>query len=229
MIESTHILLIEDEPFLAKVIKDSLEQRSYKVTHVGDGRTAFRVFQEEIFALCVVDVMLPQIDGFTLVKKIRTLNSHVPVLFLTARTATKDVIEGYGTGGNDYLKKPFSLDELFLRVNELLRRDNSLVSTVKAALSIGHYQFIPHKQLLLLANQEDIRLSHRETQLLQLLYDYKNRILARKQVLLTVWGDDNIYNARTMDVYINKLRKHLKADHSIEIINLRGVGYKLIC
>jgi two-component system, OmpR family, response regulator TrcR len=229
MTDPAHILLVEDEPFLAQVIKDSLEQHRYRVTHVGDGRTAFRLFEQAPFSLCIVDVMLPQIDGFTLVRQIRTLNSQVPVLFLTARTATKDVIEGYGSGGNDYLKKPFSLDELFLRVNELLRRDNNPVATAETVLAIGQYGFIPPKQTLLFPNQADIRLSHRETQLLQLLYDHRNQILARKQVLLALWGDDSIYNARTMDVFITKLRKHLKNDPAIEIINLRGVGYKLIC
>lgn len=229
MIDSTHILLVEDEPFLAKVVKDSLEQRGYRVTHVGDGRTAFRVFEQEPFALCIVDVMLPQVDGFTLVKQIRTLNSQVPVLFLTARTATNDVIEGYGSGGNDYLKKPFSLDELFLRINELLRRENHPVSTVEAALLIGQYQFIPHKLTLMAPDGTAIRLSHRETGLLQLLYEHRNQILPRKQVLLALWGDDSVYNARTMDVFITKLRKHLKHDQAIEIINLRGVGYTLTC
>lgn len=224
-----HILLVEDEPFLAKVIKDSLEQHIYQVTHVGDGRNAFRLFQQEPFSLCIVDVMLPQIDGFTLVKQIRTLNSQIPVLFLTARVADKDLVEGYSSGGNDYLKKPFSLDELFLRVNELLRRNNTPILTVETTLPIGQYQFVPHAQTLLFPNQKDIRLSHRETQLLQLLYDHKNQVLARNQALLMLWGDDNIYNARTMDVFITKLRKHLKADRSIEIVNLRGVGYKLIC
>lgn len=227
--EPTHILLVEDEPFLAKVIKDSLEQRSYRVTHAGDGQAAFRLFGQASFTLCIVDVMLPQIDGFTLVRQIRTVNSRVPVLFLTARTSTKDVIEGYGSGGNDYLKKPFSLDELFLRVNELLRRDNGPVSMPETTLLIGQYQFVPHKQTLLFPDQEHTRLSHRETQLLQLLYDHRNHILPRRQVLLVLWGDDNSYHARTMDVFITKLRRHLKKDPAIEIINLRGVGYKLIC
>ncbi|NEU70718.1 response regulator transcription factor [Spirosoma agri] len=227
--ESTHILLVEDEPFLAKVIKDSLEQRSYQVSLVGDGRNAFRLFGQELFSLCIVDVMLPQLDGFTLVKQIRTLNSQVPVLFLTARVADKDVIEGYSSGGNDYLKKPFSLDELFLRVNELLRRNINPVPAAETTLPIGQYQFVPHTQMLLFPNQKNIRLSHRETQLLQLLYGHRNQVLARKQVLLMLWGDDTIYNARTMDVFITKLRKHLRADRSVEIVNLRGVGYKLIC
>ncbi len=229
MTETPHLLLVEDEPFLAKVVKDSLEQRGFVVTHVTDGRTAFRVFSEEFFALCIVDVMLPQLDGFTLVKQIRTLNGGVPVLFLTARTATKDVIEGYESGGNDYLKKPFSLDELFLRVNELLRRSGGVGAISETVVSIGQYGFVPRNQTLLFSGKAPIRLSYRETQLLQMLYDARNNVLSRKTVLLTLWGDDNIFNVRTMDVYITKLRKHLKDDPTIEIINLRGVGYKLIC
>lgn len=227
--QPARILLVEDEPFLAKVIKDSLEQRDYLVTYTGDGLSAYRLFQQEAFSLCLVDVMLPQTDGFTLVKQIRTLGSPVPVLFLTARTATKDVIEGYESGGNDYLKKPFSLDELFLRVNELLKRNSSLTPPLEESLLIGQYQFIPRKQTLQFRNQETIRLSYRETQLLQTLYDYRNSVLDRKQVLLTLWGDDGYFQARTMDVFITRLRKHLKQDSTVAILNLRGVGYKLVC
>ncbi|GAB3754408.1 response regulator transcription factor [Spirosoma pomorum] len=223
------ILLVEDEPFLAKVIKDSLEQRHYAVTYAGDGRKAYELFQQDDFSLCIVDVMLPQVDGFTLVKQIRTLTNQVPVLFLTARTATKDVIEGYGSGGNDYLKKPFSLDELFLRVQELLKRSKTILSPAETEYQIGQYRFFPTKQTLLLPGHAATRLSHRETQLLQLLYEFRNDVLLRKQALVSLWGDDNPYHARTMDVFITKLRKQLKDDTSITILNLRGVGYKLIC
>jgi len=227
--ERPHILLVEDEPFLAKVIKDSLEQSSYQVTHVGEGRSAFRLFQESRFALCIIDVMLPQVDGFTLVKQIRTLDKNVPVLFLTARTGTKDVVEGYESGGNDYLKKPFSLDELFLRVRELLRRGNMYAQTTSTSLFIGAYEFNPFKQTLQYSGGEKVKLSYREAQLLQILYDHKNNILDRKHVLLSIWGDDSFFNARTMDVFVTKLRKHLRQDSSIEILNLRGIGFKLLC
>ena len=227
--EPVHILLVEDEPFLAKVIKDSLEQRDYVVTHAEDGRSAYDVFQQTRFLLCIVDVMLPQTDGFTLVRQIRTLNSHIPVLFLTARTATKDVIEGYESGGNDYLKKPFSLDELFLRVHELLKRNSDSTQSSERHVLIGQYRFVSHKQTLAFPGQEEIRLSHRETQLLQMLYDHKNSTLDRKQILLALWGDDSFFNGRTMDVFITKLRKHLKYDDSVKILNSRGIGYKLIC
>lgn len=227
--EPVDILLVEDEPFLAKVIKDSLEQRNYVVSHAEDGRNAYHAFQHGRFSLCIIDVMLPQTDGFTLVRQIRTVNSHVPVLFLTARTATKDVIEGYESGGNDYLKKPFSLDELFLRVHELLKRNSGSTQSSERHVAIGQYRFIPHKQTLQFLDQEAVQLSHRETGLLQLLYDHKNNTLDRKQILLTLWGDDSFFNGRTMDVFITKLRKHLKHDDSVKILNSRGIGYKLIC
>lgn len=226
--EQAHILLVEDELFLAKVVKDSLEQRSYQVSHVSDGRNAFRLFQEGRFDLCIVDVMLPQVDGFTLVKQIRALDKNVPILFLTALTSTKNVVEGYESGGNDYLKKPFSLDELFLRVKELLKRNSTTNQSSTTPLLIGAYEFNPFKQTLQFSGGERVKLSYREAQLLQILYDHKNNILDRKHVLLSIWGDDSFFNARTMDVFVTKLRKHLRHDNSIEILNLRGVGFKLL-
>ncbi|WP_184543834.1 response regulator transcription factor [Mucilaginibacter sp. FT3.2] len=227
--DKASILLVEDEPFLAKVIKDSLEQQHYAVTHAADGRKAYSLFLNQHFTLCIVDVMLPHTDGFTLVKQIRAFGSQVPVLFLTARTATADVIEGYQSGGNDYLKKPFSLEELFLRVKELLKRNADSQQPIIAQLSIGKYRFVLHKQTLQMQSGEEIKLSYRETQLLKLLYDHKNALLERKQALITLWGDDSFFNTRTMDVFITKLRKHLKDDPTVEIINIRGIGYKLIC
>ncbi|WP_342333091.1 response regulator transcription factor [Pedobacter sp. FW305-3-2-15-E-R2A2] len=226
--EKIKLLLVEDEPFLAKVIKDSLEQLGFDVLHAPDGKKAFSLFQNESCNLCIVDVMLPHTDGFTLVRQIRALGSAVPVLFLTSRTAVKDVIEGYESGGNDYLKKPFSLDELFLRVNELLKRTLANPITGTTPFAIGGYQFVFHKQTLHFGATE-FRLSHRECQLLKLLYDHRNALLERKQTLKTLWGDDNFYNTRTMDVFITKLRKHLQLDPSVEILNVRGIGYKLIC
>lgn len=227
--DNPNILLVEDEPSLAKVIRESLEQRNYVVIHADDGRKAYSMFQHGKFSLCIIDVMLPQVDGFTLAKQIRTIDSNVPILFLTARIAIKDVIEGYESGGNDYLKKPFSLDELFLRVSELLKRTHSPVRADETSVSIGKYVFTPHRQTLKLNTQKEVKLSYRETQLLHMLYESRNTLLDRKKVLLTVWGDDSYFNTRTMDVFITKLRKHLKDDTSIEILNMRGVGYKLIC
>jgi two-component system, OmpR family, response regulator TrcR len=226
--ERSHILLVEDEPSLARVIKESLE-RSYTVFLAEDGRKAFPLFQNNMISLCVIDVMLPHIDGFTLARQIRAVDANVPVLFLTARIATQDVIEGYESGGNDYLKKPFSLEELFLRVHELLRRNSDRVQGADMVLSIGNYVFIPHKQTIKHKAEEEVKLSYRETQLLKMLYESRNNLLDRKKILLTLWGDDNYFNGRTMDVFITKLRKHLKQDTAVEILNMRGAGYKLIC
>lgn len=226
--DKSHILLVEDEPFLAKVVRDSLEQQGYQVTYAADGKKAYNLFQNTTFDLCIVDVMLPYTDGFTLVKQIRVHNTHVPVLFLTAKTSTEDVMEGYRSGGNDYLKKPFSLEELFLRVNELLKRTELKDGDIKTALKIGNYIFFPHKQSLQFEGYE-IKLSNREAMLLLLLYKNKNSLLERKSALMILWGEDSFYNTRTMDVFITKVRKHLKQDPAVEILNIRGIGYKLIC
>lgn len=227
--EQAHILLVEDEPFLAQVIVDSLEQRQYQVTHAEDGQQGYDLFRSHRFSLCLVDVMLPTTDGFTLVQQIRQLDQAVPILFLTARTATKDLVEGYRSGGNDYLRKPFSLEELFLRIQELLKRTHLSTSWLAGPVLIGRYAFMAHQQTLQLPNQAAIRLSHRETQLLQLLHDHQNQILERRHILLSLWGDDSYFQGRTLDVFITKLRKYLKADSSVEILTLRGVGYRLVC
>jgi two-component system response regulator TrcR len=227
--EQAHILLVEDEPFLAQVVVDSLEQQGYQVTHTGDGQQAFDLFGTYCFSLCIVDVMLPSTDGFTLVQQIRQVDRLIPILFLTARTATKDLMEGYRSGGNDYLKKPFSLEELFLRIQELLKHSHPAPAGVMDLVFLGRYRFVAHQQSLQLPDQAVVRLSHRETQLLQLLYEHQNQILARRHILLSLWGDDSYFEGRTLDVFITKLRKYLKGDSSVEILTLRGVGYRLVC
>lgn len=223
-----NILLVEDEPFLAKVIEDSLKHKGYVVTYAADGKKGYNVFLNGDFDLIVLDVMLPFTDGFTLARQIRMKDQHIPILFLTAKTETDDLINGYKSGGNDYLKKPFSLEELFLRIDELLKRSRKQVELNVAEIAIGKYLFNYHKQELCL-NTEIIKLSSRESELLFLLYKNKNALTDRKMVLMTLWGDDSFFNTRTMDVFITKLRKHLKNDAQIEILNIRGMGYKLIC
>ena len=222
------ILLVEDEPFLAKVIEDSLVQKNYQVMYASDGKKAYNLFSNGNVDLLILDVMLPAVDGFTLAKQIRKVDDHTPILFLTAKTSTNDLIEGYKSGGNDYLKKPFSLDELFLRIEELLKRNGKSNALDSTEFAIGNYVFQPHKQSLIYAN-EIIKLSSRESELLLFLYKNKNALTDRKLTLMSLWGDDSFFNTRTMDVFITKLRKHLKKDTSVEIINVRGLGYKLIC
>lgn len=224
----THILLVEDEPSLARVVSDSLMQQNYLVTIATDGKKAYNTFLNGHFDLLIFDVMLPHTDGFTLAQQIRLINKHIPLLFLTAKTETKDVIKGYESGGNDYLRKPFSLDELFLRVDELLNRHKNTSDEIPQQFNIGKYYFKYEKQELWY-NEDLIRLSNRETELLFLLYKNKNAILERKTALTLIWGDDSFFNTRTMDVFITRLRKHLQKDNSIEILNIRGMGYKLVC
>lgn len=221
------ILLAEDEPFLGKVIKESLEKQGYSVELAPDGKKAWELYKSREFLLCILDVMMPYKDGFTLASQIRNDNPKIPLMFLTAKSDIKDVTMGYASGGNDYLKKPFSLDELFLRVKELLRRAEPQHEK-SDAYTIGSYVFLPKRQELK-NNEKAVKLSYREAQLLALLLQHKNQVLDRKQALLLLWGDDTFFNTRTMDVYITRLRKKLEEDKSIEILNIRGFGYKLIC
>lgn len=223
---TARVLFLEDELQLAKIVSETLQSRDFMVSHFSNGRLGLEALQHQSFDICVVDVMMPFMDGFTFVTELRKSNQQLPVLFLTARSQDKDLFEGYGVGGNDYLKKPFSLEELVLRMKELLKR-NSLTLFTTDVIRIGRFEFFPNRQELLLETQK-IKLSHRETELLSLLVKHQNQVLDRKATLVKLWGDDNPFHARTMDVFITKLRKHLQSDPTIEIINIRGHGYKLI-
>lgn len=228
MKDKPHLLLVEDEPSLGKVVADSLKQQGYEVTHALNGEKGYNYFNTQPFQLVILDVMLPTIDGYTLAKQIRIANKEIPILFLTAKNTTEDLIKGYQSGGNDYLKKPFSLDELYLRLSELLKRYRKGKLQHDTEILIGHYMYFPIKQEL--HHEGNVtKLSKKEGDILQFLYENKNQITDRKSVLLQLWGDDNFFNTRTMDVFITRLRKHLSADRNIEILNVRGVGYKLIC
>lgn len=221
------ILLAEDEPFLGKVVKESLEKKGYEVVLAADGKQAWSLFNSMNFTLCILDVMLPFKDGFTLAVQIRENNRKIPLMFLTAKSDIKDVEQGYASGGNDYLRKPFSLEELFLRVAELIKRNSTTEQTEE--LKIGSYTFFPKRQELVDALMVNEKLSYKEARLLEMLYENKNNILDRKAALIKLWGDDNFFNTRNMDVYITKLRKKLQNDITVEILNVRGYGYKLIC
>ena len=218
------VLLLEDELQLAKIVSESLQARGFTVTHVVNGILGIEAIRKSDFDICIVDVMMPFMDGYTFVEQVRKTDKQVPVLFLTAKSQTEDVIKGYEAGGNDYLRKPFSLEELILRLNELLRRK---AGQAPSSTVIGLYTFDMNKQELWFSGRLAGKLSHRENELLTLLIQHKNQVLDRKAVLLKLWGDDNFFNTRTMDVFITKLRKHLQQDPSVEIINIRGVGYKL--
>ncbi|MBC9796131.1 response regulator transcription factor [Sinomicrobium weinanense] len=225
MNDKISILLAEDEMVLGQIIKESLETRDFIVTHVEDGEKAFKNYQKEAPDLLVLDVMMPNRDGFTLAKEIRKTDKTTPIIFLTSKSQTQDVIDGFQHGGNDYLKKPFSMEELIVRIHALLNRVQ--LQKDLQHIVIGNYIFNYQKQSLNFQNIK-INLTHRETQLLYHLQQHKNEILDRSFILKKLWGDDDFFNARSMDVFITKLRKKLNKDDSIQIINVRGYGYKLI-
>ena len=227
MTNPTTILLAEDEPALGQIIKESLETRNFNVLLCENGEQAFEVYKRDNPELLVLDVMMPKKDGFTLAKDIRSIDDTIPIIFLTAKSQTQDVVEGFTIGGNDYLKKPFSIEELIVRINNLLNRTK--VQKTSEVLNIGNYTFNFPKQTLEFNTDENIQLTHREAHLLFHLIKNKNAVLDRSVILNKLWGNDDFFSARSMDVFISKLRKKLSKDDSIQILNVRGFGYKLIC
>ncbi len=219
------ILYVEDEPFLGKIVKESLESRDYEVKMITDGAlvmTAYEAWQPDI---CVLDVMLPNKDGFTIGKEISAINPAMPIIFLTAKNQTSDLLEGFKSGGNDYIKKPFSMEELIVRVQNLLSLATSTTPQIDPSnISIGQYIFYPLKYQLV-QGQHIQKLSHREAELLKIFTNNQNKAVNRKEILLKIWGDDSYFNSRNLDVYIKKLRNYLKADPSIKIVTLKGIGY----
>ncbi len=225
MHKAIKILLAEDEPSLGQIIKESLESRDYQVLLCKDGNEALESYYREKPQLLVLDVMMPKKDGFTLAKEIRMQDATTPIIFLTAKSQTRDVIEGFTTGGNDYLKKPFSMEELIVRIKNLLNTKTN--ASEQTEVNIGTYLFNFKKQTLQFKNEDPKPLTNREAHLLFHLNNNKNNILDRSVILKKLWGNDDFFNARSMDVFITKLRKRLKNDENIKIINVRGYGYKL--
>jgi DNA-binding response OmpR family regulator len=208
------------------IVKESLETRNFTVFHTKNGEEAFEVYRKEKPDILVLDVMMPKKDGFTLAKEIRLENKTIPIIFLTAKSQTSDVLEGFKHGGNDYLKKPFSMEELIVRMKGLLNR--VALKIAPETIKISNYSFNAAKQILTFSNEIQ-QLTHREAQLLLALFEKKNEVLDRAFILNKLWGSDDFFNARSMDVFISKLRKKLKKDKNIQILNVRGFGYKLIC
>lgn len=221
------ILYIEDEPALAKIVRESLESRGHEVLHVPDGNQVLRAFEKFQPEVCVLDVMLPGKDGFSLGLEIRKINQHIPILFLTAKNQTSDVLKGFSSGGNDYIRKPFSLEELLVRIQNLLSLTASAQATHHDHRPIGRFSFSAVQQLLR-SDRQTFQLSFRESQLLDMLSKTPGAVVNRKDILLKIWGDDSFFNSRTLDVYIKKLRNYLKEDPSVQIITLRGVGYRMV-
>ena len=221
------LLYVEDEPFLAKIVKDSLESRGFDITHVADGAKVLDAFKEFQPDLCVLDVMLPNVDGFELSKLIREVDDHVPILFLTAKDQSEDVVTGFKQGGNDYVRKPFSMEELILRIENLLKLSGMKQEEDAEEFSIRDYKFYPYKMQLHL-NGDVIQLSNRETEIIKLLCSHVNKRLERNTILNKVWGNDSFFNSRNLDVYIKKVRDHFSHDDKIKILTLKGVGYHFL-
>lgn len=217
---------MEDETFLAKIVSETLESRGYEVVLEEDGGKALQKFIEVKPDVCVLDIMLPHKDGFVIADEIRTKDSDVPIIFLSAKSATADVVSGFKSGANDYIRKPFSIEELIARIENVLRTKPALVET-QDEVAIGQYTFNMKRQTLH-HPQEQKKLSYRENELLKLLYEYRDRILERSEILTLLWGSDSFFNSRTLDVYVTKLRGYLKQDRAIEIITIKGIGYRFV-
>ncbi len=225
MSTKTKILLAEDEPSLGQILKETLATRGFEVVLCQDGEEAYEKYQETQPECLVLDVMMPKKDGFTLAREIRKENKRIPILFLTAKSQTDDVVEGFRLGGNDYLKKPFSIEELIVRIEALLDRQEQQKEDEN--MQIGRFRFNYHKQELWDGDHLQ-RLTHREAQLLWQLCLQKGEVVDRQMILQKLWGNDDFFSARSMDVFISRLRRKLAKDKSIEIINVRGFGYRLV-
>jgi DNA-binding response OmpR family regulator len=224
----TKVFYVEDELFLGKIVKESLESRGFEVIMESDGAKATAAFKKSQPDICVLDIMLPNKDGFTIADEIRDLDEDVPIIFLTAKTQTEDVVKGFSLGGNDYIRKPFSMEELIVRIQNVLRNKSDAPKKITTdSVSIGKFNFHLNRQLLS-DGKEERKLSYRESELLKILYENRDKIIDRKEILILLWGNDNFFNSRNLDVYITKLRSFLKEDPSLEIITIKGIGYRFV-
>ncbi len=225
---SIKVLYVEDELFLGKIVKETLELRGFEVIMESDGADVIKTFEKCHPDICVLDVMLPNRSGFELAEDIRKLNDDVPVIFLTAKTQTDDVVHGFKIGGNDYIRKPFSMEELIVRIENALRlKKEEAFTIIGDMVTIGKYQFHLNKQVLATGSEEK-KLSYRESELLKYLYQHREQIIDRRDLLNHIWGNDSFFNSRNLDVYITKIRGYLKEDNALEIITIKGVGYRFI-
>jgi DNA-binding response OmpR family regulator len=220
------VLYVEDELFLAKIVSETLQSRGYDVILESDGGKAFDQFNKEKPDVCVLDIMLPNKDGFAIADQIRDKDAQVPIIFLSAKSQTNDVVNGFKVGANDYIRKPFSIEELIVRIENVLRHKTIPAEEVEE-VEIGRYTFNTKRQTLNHA-QEQRKLSYRESELLKLLYENRDKIVQRSEILTLLWGSDSFFNSRNLDVYITKVRGYLKHDPAIEIITIKGVGYRFV-
>lgn len=223
---SINILYVEDEQFLGKIVKETLESRGFKVTMEDDGAKVLEAFKNAQPDICVLDVMLPNRSGFELAKDIRQIRQDVPIIFLTAKTQIEDVVKGFSLGGNDYIRKPFSMEELIVRMKNLLST-RKIRNNESDQLNIGRFRFMLQRQILEIDNNEK-KLSYREAELLKFLWLNRENVIDRRALMNHIWGNDSFFNSRNLDVYITKIRGYLKEDPSIEIITIKGVGYRFV-
>ena len=227
MEKKMRVILSEDDENLGSLLREYLIAKGYDTDLYPDGEAAYKGFQKNQYDLCIFDVMMPKKDGFSLAKDVRMINSEIPIIFLTAKNMKEDVIEGFRIGADDYMTKPFSMEELIFRIEAILRRTMGEADNTQVVFKLGRFTFDARKQTLSDAN-DSTKLTTKESELLRLLCVNANKVLERNYALKTIWVDDNYFNARSMDVYITKLRKPLKDEEGIEIINIHGKGYKLI-
>lgn len=234
MNKNIKVLLAEDEPTLASIISDTLSEQGFTVSTAHDGEEALDIFSAARPDVVVADVMMPRMDGFEMLKRLRRRGCQTPVLFLTARSSVSDVVRGFESGANDYLKKPFSMQELIVRIRALAGRvcpDAGCRADLERPehMHIGGYVFSPVAQTLTFADGSTTELSHRESEILYRLSTGTGQVVETRQLLIELWGDDSYFNTRSLHVFITKLRHRLRHDHSIRIINVRGIGYKMVC
>lgn len=227
--QKAKLLVVEDDPNLGQILREYLEVKGYDTTLVTDGEEGLRAYRKARYDLCLLDVMLPLKDGFTLAEEIRKEDKHTPIIFLTAKSLKEDTLHGLRIGADDYMTKPFSLEELLLRISAILKRSNAQQEKqpANAPLPIGRFTFFPQQQELRLGEKQ-ISLTAKESALLKMLIEHEGRTLDRSRALKAIWHDDSYFNARSMDVYITKLRKILKEDPELQIMSIRGEGFKLV-
>ncbi len=228
MDKKARILLAEDDANLGMLLREYLIAKGFHTTLSEDGNIAYEAFLKEPFDICIFDVMMPHKDGFSLAEDIKKINSDIPIIFLTAKSLKEDIIEGLKIGADDYITKPFSMEELLLRIEAILRRIKPATTETPKLFVVGNLKFDPEKQILEKKDGEIIKLTTKESELLRILTINANKVTERNIALKTIWGDDDYFKARSMDVYITKLRKYLKEEEGVEIINVHGIGYKLI-
>jgi len=225
---SVNILYVEDDLSLAFVTRDNLEQAGFSICHCPDGQLGLEAFRSQDFDLCLLDVMLTELDGFSIAREIRKMNQQVPIIFLTARVLKEDRIQGFEMGADDYVTKPYSIEELILRIKVFLKRSNRGLLQYTKVCKLGSYVFQYENNSLKLGHNQQ-KLTQREAELLKYLIKHKNLLVKRSEILESVWGENDYFYGRSMDVFISKLRKYLKGDPSISLENVHGIGFRLMC